>query len=68
MMGRTNGRTKGISHAYGGALSALSVEFTLENAPSSSEKKWTEREVVRAVYVDRSEVLVDEVRDIFGDI
>jgi hypothetical protein len=60
---------KGISHAYGGALSALSVEYTLEDAPSSSsEKKWTEREVVKAVYVGHSVVLVDEVRDIFGDI
>jgi hypothetical protein len=50
-------------------LSALSIEYTLEDAPSSSsEKKWTEREVVRAVYVDHSVVLVDEVRDIFGDI
>jgi len=46
------------------------VEYTLENDPSSSssQKKWKEKEVVRAMYVDRSEVLVDEVRDIFGDI
>ena len=50
-------------------MSALSVEYSLENVPSSSsEKKWTEREVVEAVYVDHSVVLVDEVRDIFGDI
>jgi len=50
-------------------LSALSVEYALENVPSSSsEKKWTEKEVVKAVYVDHSVVLVDEVRDIFGDI
>jgi len=68
-MRRANGQTKGISHAYGGALSALSVEYTLENVPSSSsEKKWTEKEVVKAVYVDNSVVLVDEARDIFGDI
>jgi len=45
------------------------VEYILENVPStSSEKKWTEKEVVKALYVDRSVVLVDEVRDIFGDI
>jgi hypothetical protein len=51
-------------------LSALSVEYTLEGVPSSSssEKKWREKEVVKAVYVDRSVVLVDEERDIFGDI
>jgi hypothetical protein len=43
------------------------VEYTLEDVPSS-EKKWREKEVVKAVYVDRSVVLVDEERDIFGDI
>lgn len=52
-------------------MSALSVEYTLENVPSSSspeKNKWREKEVVKAVYVDRSVVLVDEERDIFGDI
>jgi hypothetical protein len=45
------------------------VEYTLENDPSSSsQKKWKEKEVVKAVYIDRAEVLVDDVRDIFGDI
>jgi hypothetical protein len=72
MMRRANGRTKGISHAYGGALSALSVEYTLESVPSASsseENRWREKEVVKAVYIDRSAVvLVDEERDIFGDI
>jgi hypothetical protein len=38
--------------------------------PSASSllKEWREKEIVRAVYLDRSVVLVDEERDIFGDI
>jgi hypothetical protein len=31
-------------------------------------KKWREKEIVRALYPDRSVVLVDEERDVFGDI
>jgi hypothetical protein len=60
----------GISHAYGGALSALRIDYTLKPASlsSSSEKKWREQEVVKALYVDHSVVLVDEERDVFGDI
>jgi len=73
IVSRCNGKIiiidTGISHAYGGALSALSVEYILENVPSpSSEKKWTEKEVVKAVHLDHSVILVDEVRDIFGNI
>jgi len=75
IVSRCNGKIiiidTGISHAYGGALSALSVEYTLENVPSSSsseKNKWRENEVVKAVYVDRSVVLVDEERYIFGNI
>lgn len=60
---------KGISHAYGGALSALSVEYTLEPIiSSSSSNKWREQEVVMAIYADRTVILVDEERDILGDI
>jgi hypothetical protein len=44
------------------------VEYTLEDVTSSSEKRWREKEVVTAMYVDRSVVLVDEERDILGDI
>jgi hypothetical protein len=47
------------------------VEYTLENVPSSSSSEknnWREKEVVKALYVDRSVILVDEERDIFGDI
>jgi len=74
IVSRCNGKIiiidTGISHAYGGALSALSVEYTLKPIPllSSSEKKWREREVVKALYVDHSVILVDEERDIFGDV
>ena len=51
-------------------MSALSVEYSLEDIPSSSslEKMWKEKEVVKAVYVNSTVVLVDEDREIFGDI
>jgi len=69
IMCEANLRNKGISHAYGGALSALSMKYTLVPVPSSSSlKEWREKEIVRAVYLDRSVVLVDEERDVFGDI
>jgi len=73
IVSRCNGKIiiidTGISHAYGGVLSALSIDYTLTPVPSSSsEKKWREQEVVRAVYVDHSVILVDEGRDVFGDI
>jgi hypothetical protein len=47
------------------------VEYILEDvrSSSSSEKnKLREKEVVKAVYVNRTVVLVDEERDIFGNI
>ncbi|KAI0303718.1 Metallo-dependent phosphatase-like protein [Multifurca ochricompacta] len=76
IVSRCNGKIiiidTGISHAYGGALSALNVEYTLKpvqsSSPSSSEKKWREREVVKAVYPSHFVTLVDEERDVFGDI
>jgi len=34
----------------------------------SSEKKWREKEIVKAMYIDGSVSLVDEERVIFGDI
>jgi hypothetical protein len=60
----------GISHAYGGVLSALSIEYALKpvSSPSSSEKKWREQEIVKAIYPDHSMILVDEQRDVFSDI
>ncbi|KDQ57372.1 hypothetical protein JAAARDRAFT_36004 [Jaapia argillacea MUCL 33604] len=61
----------GISHAYGGVLSALSIEYTLTPAKAKdgvlSSKNpvthiWVENEVIKALYLDREEVLVDESR------
>ncbi|TCD64914.1 hypothetical protein EIP91_003450 [Steccherinum ochraceum] len=61
----------GISHAYGGALSALSIEYTLspasELAVHSTEKVWIEREVVKAVYFDREVVLADDEQQVTGN-
>jgi hypothetical protein len=55
----------GISHAYGGVLSALSIEYTL--TPTTEHQKWIEKEVVSAVYVDRTDVIAIDERVIVGD-
>jgi hypothetical protein len=55
----------GISHAYGGVLSALSIHYTL--TPTGKDQIWTEREVVSALYPDERVVLVDEERQVVGD-
>ncbi|TBU33290.1 Metallo-dependent phosphatase-like protein [Dichomitus squalens] len=58
----------GISHAYGGALSALSVTYTL--TPSkvvNGEKRWHEKEIVKALYVDHEVLLADDEREVVGD-
>jgi hypothetical protein len=34
----------------------------------SSEKRWREKEILKAIYVDRSVILADEGRDILGEI
>ncbi|KAI0833487.1 Metallo-dependent phosphatase [Trametes gibbosa] len=60
----------GISHAYGGALSALSVTYTLtpvSGGADASKKKWVEKEVVKALYVDREVLLASDVREVVGD-
>lgn len=59
----------GISHAYGGALSALSVEYSLTPAANdaSGEKKWTETETVKALYLDREVVLAEDQREVVGN-
>jgi hypothetical protein len=47
------------------------VEYILKevrSSTSSEKNRWREKEVVKAVYVNRTVVLVDEERDIFGDI
>jgi hypothetical protein len=57
---------QGISHAYGGVLSALSIYYTLTPV-AGIKNKWVEREVVSALYVDRREVLIDDVREVTGE-
>ena len=59
----------GISHAYGGALSALSITYTLTPSPSDStgQKAWTEKEVVKALYVDQEVILAEDERAVIGD-
>jgi len=60
----------GISHAYGGVLSALSIHYTLSLLSESSskhEKKWKEREVVTAVYMDHQDVLAVMEREVVGN-
>ncbi len=62
--------TVGISHAYGGALSALSVTYTLTPASTSkdaAEQKWTEKEVVKALYPDREVLIASDEREVVGD-
>ncbi|QRV75188.1 hypothetical protein RhiJN_03203 [Ceratobasidium sp. AG-Ba] len=62
----------GISKAYGGALSALSVTYTLTPQPATrfasvaSARTWTEHEVIKAVYQDKVDVLVDSTREVRG--
>ncbi|KAJ7030384.1 Metallo-dependent phosphatase-like protein [Mycena alexandri] len=72
IVSRCNGKIiiidTGISHAYGGALSALSIHYTF--TPIDNEEgapRWKEREVVSALYVDRQETIVDQERELVGD-
>jgi len=60
----------GISHAYGGVLSALSITYSLTPLPPNEdgETRWKERETVVAVYLDREDILADDVRVIIGDL
>ena len=63
----------GISHAYGGALSALSIYYTLtpigddDDYDDASQQRWREKEVVSALYHDRQEVLAVDEREVVGD-
>ncbi|KAJ7126852.1 Metallo-dependent phosphatase-like protein [Mycena epipterygia] len=72
IVSRCNGKIiiidTGISHAYGGALSALSIHYTFTPIGDNDdgEPRWTEREVVSALYVDRQETIVDEERELVG--
>ncbi|KAG6812964.1 hypothetical protein H0H92_015083 [Tricholoma furcatifolium] len=57
----------GVSHAYGGVLSALSIQYTLTPIGPAEDKRWKEKEVVTAVYADKREVLVTDEREVVGD-
>lgn len=57
----------GISHAYGGALSALSIYYTLTPIGDDASQRWREKEVVSALYLDRQEVLAVYEREVVGD-
>jgi hypothetical protein len=60
----------GISHAYGGVLSALSITYSLTPLPPTEggEARWKERETVVAVYPDRQDILADDAREITGEL
>ncbi|KIO20464.1 hypothetical protein M407DRAFT_81550 [Tulasnella calospora MUT 4182] len=55
----------GISHAYGGVLSAARFSYTL--TPTKQKGYWIEKEVVTAIYEQKEEVLVDSEREIQAD-
>lgn len=74
IVARCNGKIiiidTGISHAYGGALSALSIHYTLipiADDGAGGPQRWTEKEVISALYPDAQEVLVVDEREIIGD-
>ncbi|KAH8814692.1 Metallo-dependent phosphatase-like protein [Flagelloscypha sp. PMI_526] len=57
----------GISHAYGGVLSALSIHYTLTPVGDDESGRWLEREIVSALYPERREVIVDLEREVVGE-
>lgn len=59
----------GITHAYGGVLSALSIKYEMTPVTSSArdaEQSWRETETIHAIYEDRKELLVEQERFIQG--
>jgi len=60
----------GISHAYGGVLSALSITYSLTPLlpTDNGETRWKERETVVAIYPDGQDLLADDVREVIGDL
>jgi len=71
IVSRCNGKIiiidTGISHAYGGVLSALSIYYTLTPIGDDSARRWQEKEVVSALYHDRQVILAVEEREIVGN-
>ncbi|KAG8877968.1 hypothetical protein FRB98_006424 [Tulasnella sp. 332] len=55
----------GISHAYGGILSAAKFTYTLW--PSKTKGVWIARDLVTAIYPDGEDVLIDDIREIRAD-
>ena len=53
----------GISHAYGGVLSALSINYSLTKL---DDNRWKEREVVTALYADKEEILANSEQELVG--
>lgn len=70
-MGKLMGDDLGISHAYGGVLSGLSITYSLYpldgDAKRKQDQRWLETEKVAAVYTDFSKILVEETREMVGD-
>jgi hypothetical protein len=56
----------GISHAYGGVLSALSITYTLDPVDGQSDV-WKETEEVVAVYEQSRTVIAIDSRELKGD-
>ncbi|KAH7873384.1 Metallo-dependent phosphatase-like protein [Lentinula edodes] len=75
IVSRCNGKIiiidTGISHAYGGVLSALSIHYTFtpvfDPENTGAKQIWLEREVVSALYEEHQEVIADEQRVVVGD-
>jgi len=74
IVARCNGKIiiidTGITHAYGGVLSALSINYTLTPVPGdfpARKQRWVEKEVIRALYPDRQQLLVVDEREVMGD-
>lgn len=71
IVSRCNGKIviidTGISHAYGGVLSALSIHYTMHPIGDDAELRWVEREVMSALYPDKRTLLVDEEREVVGN-
>ncbi|KAJ3758991.1 Metallo-dependent phosphatase-like protein [Lentinula raphanica] len=75
IVSRCNGKIiiidTGISHAYGGVLSALSIHYTftpiVDPEHTGARQRWSEREVVSALYEGHQKVVADEQREVVGD-
>ena len=71
IVSRCNGKIiiidTGISHAYGGVLSALSIHYSVYPIGEDKDLRWVERETISALYPDHQTKIIDEEREIVGD-